>query len=343
MSDIIFKNDLLYTIKSSFIEASKSINVNASLNKEDINIKSIPESNDLNIILNPSVYLYDSNPKYKELTELNYSDFYYDGEIFALRDIEKELRKKDIKYFEKGVNIEVKFEEQNPEDIYPLEKFLSNDKQKRKLKKHLDLKNNNTPNILNSEEAVGAFIELAETQRGEPEKAMLRCQHALGGGVMSVLLEHIGDLTHRMSEAPFVRSENLENSLSTVIPKVERGLRYIQSKYGIEKEHSENMKSNFKFFKDEGLSDSFEEWSKKINKKLEDYSLGHSKLKVYNKAQYAAREAAVSLGRLDFQECEKHLNYLKEIIEDETYTQVASLYDPNYEPKINKKNKLKNR
>src|SRR3990172_11905951 len=47
---------------------------------------------------------------------------------------------------------------------------------------------------------IDAFNYLAQSQRGEPERAMVNAQHYMGGGVLSFALEHIGDLTHRMSE-----------------------------------------------------------------------------------------------------------------------------------------------
>lgn len=47
-----------------------------------------------------------------------------------------------------------------------------------------------------------AFKELAEAQRGVPELAMLDVQRANVGGVLSYVVEHVGDLTHRMCQPP---------------------------------------------------------------------------------------------------------------------------------------------
>ena len=45
-----------------------------------------------------------------------------------------------------------------------------------------------------------AFFELADSQRGTPEQAMLKVTRLIGGGVYGYVAEHVGDLTHRMSE-----------------------------------------------------------------------------------------------------------------------------------------------
>lgn len=39
-------------------------------------------------------------------------------------------------------------------------------------------------------------VELADAQRDEPEEAMNRAQSALGGGLASFVIEHVGDLNH---------------------------------------------------------------------------------------------------------------------------------------------------
>lgn len=46
-----------------------------------------------------------------------------------------------------------------------------------------------------------AFINLSQAQRNRPESAMLKIGRA-SAGVWSWLIEHIGDLTHRMTENP---------------------------------------------------------------------------------------------------------------------------------------------
>ncbi len=169
-----------------------------------------------------------------------------------------------------------------------------------------------------------AFAELADEQRGEPEMAMLRAQHVLGGGVMNFMVEHIGDITHRMAEHPdlipccgyeFVR------------PKVDRGLRMLKSGYGFVKEFRENIASNARH---RGVDPS--ELMEKINRVLLEYATAHSRLSVYNIAQDTAKHAAVTLGRQDFGACERALETLSGYLKTpEEWQEIAGQYDPNYQ------------
>jgi len=128
-----------------------------------------------------------------------------------------------------------------------------------------------------------AFAKLGDDQRGTPEHAMLKAQRAIGGGVLGYALEHVGDLTHRMSHmAPY------GNFLPGIMrEKLDKTLRVLTQGYGFEKEHEENMRSN--------KSD-----PKQVEIALRAYADAHSNLVVYNRAQWLARQAAVSLGNKDF-------------------------------------------
>ena len=89
------------------------------------------------------------------------------------------------------------------------------------------------------------FNELAQAQRGEPENAMLRCQmHPLGGGVHTLALEHVGDLTHRMSE----NFAFLQGQYGNVKEKVDKTLNWLNSGYGFRREMFENMQKNYDFW-----------------------------------------------------------------------------------------------
>lgn len=148
-------------------------------------------------------------------------------------------------------------------------------------------------------EVAAAFEALGEAQRSEPENLMLRAQRVLGGGVLSVLVEHIGDLTHRMTAAyppggyPYVKE------------KVERSLRYLTNEYGFAREHDENMANNARWAKQPHAV-----YLTKVHVALDAYADAHEKLVVYNRAQWLARDAAVSLGRRDFKRCEQDLKAL---------------------------------
>jgi hypothetical protein len=172
-------------------------------------------------------------------------------------------------------------------------------------------------------ERLEAFDRLADAQRGAPEMAMLRAQDAIGGGVMSVMVEHIGDLTHRMAEkSDFIPHAGYE----FVKPKVERGLRHLKDGYGFSREHYENITNNARYH-----NVPVEEYSNKVRTALRAYADAHKKLRVYNYAQELARDAAVALGEEKFGFCQTCLDQLMDMLETpEKWAAKASAYDPDY-------------
>ncbi len=134
-----------------------------------------------------------------------------------------------------------------------------------------------------------AFKELAAAQRDAPELAMLAVQTANSGGVLSYVVEHVGDLTHRMAQYP--DHEDYYCGWEMVEPKVRRSLDILKSGYGFEREAKGNNIANAKY---RGIS--VEEFEKRLNASLDAYASAHKKLRVYNAAQWLAREAAISLG-----------------------------------------------
>jgi hypothetical protein len=168
-----------------------------------------------------------------------------------------------------------------------------------------------------------AFRELADAQRGAPEMAMVDCQSALGGGVLSAMVEHIGDLTHRMSEHPeFLPYSGYE----AVKPKIDKGVRVLTSPYGFEREHMENMRSNATFG---GVP--FKDHMRRVNSVLNRYAEEHAKLKVYNEAQKLARDAAVALGHQDWMAATRCMWKLEEMSKTpEQWHSHAAKFDPNF-------------
>ena len=166
-----------------------------------------------------------------------------------------------------------------------------------------EIKDNLPPNV------VKAFLAIADLQRGPPEHAMLRVQHTMGGGVLSPVVEHIGDLTHRMTE-----HADAGYWLEDIIQeKVRRGLSYLTHGYGFEKEMHENMRAN--------KTD-----VEKLDRLLIEYSKEHEKIPVYNAAQYHGREAAVALGYKDWDTSIVHLQVLQNMLDQKAYERVAASY-----------------
>ena len=156
---------------------------------------------------------------------------------------------------------------------------------------------------------VKAFQAVGDMQRGEPEMAMLRVQSTMGGGVLSPVVEHVGDLTHRMTEhadVPYWLEDIIEE-------KVKRGLMYLTHRYGFEREMLENIRAN---------KTDVEE----LDRRLLAYAKAHEKIPVYNAAQYHGREAAVALGYKDWDRSIKHLRVLKDMLDKGVYQRVAASY-----------------
>lgn len=178
-----------------------------------------------------------------------------------------------------------------------------------------------------------AFEELARAQRGAPEVAMVRAQHALGGGVLSYCIEHVGDLTHRAAQYP--DHPDYHCGFELVKPKVERCLGMLKSNYvsrrtggtGFLEEFMENMRNNAEYYN--MAVDEFLE--QRVRPALRRYADEHRKLKVYNICQSCAKEAAIALGEERFQDAKFFLTRLADSLSTpEEWAQKASVYDSHY-------------
>jgi len=151
-------------------------------------------------------------------------------------------------------------------------------------------------------DVVQVFVELGNAQRGAPEAAMERAQLAMGGGVMNVLIEHVGDLTHRMSHM----ARHDYDGYGEVHEKLNTTLYYLRSDYGFEREMWENFQNNARA---RGVP--YDGYWKRIREALAVYTEAHRKLPAYNEAQWLAREAAIETGELHFDLVEKYLKKLQ--------------------------------
>ncbi len=171
-------------------------------------------------------------------------------------------------------------------------------------------------------------------QRGKPELLMSKIQQFAGGGVLPHLLEHVGDLTHRMSQR-YVTETQIENAIEYLNPKIKSALMSLRGNNFI-REVQENTRSNYKFFiqNKKGFKEKYptiEIFVKEYVKLLNDYANAHAKLPVYNQAQLLAREAAVALGHQRYSDCEKYLTKLDRMInETGMFSTIASQYNPKY-------------
>ena len=168
-----------------------------------------------------------------------------------------------------------------------------------------------------------AFEKLAYLQRGDPELAMLDVQNAYGGGVYSVLVEHVGDITHRMSEMPGY----LEGGLDSVAPKVRRALNVLRSEYTPQREYDESLRNNAQY-----NNVALEDRAASVDKARENYTEQHRKLPVYNEMQRNARDAAIAIGEQRWADAQSNLEYIEQFLDDpKAYKAEAMKYNPSYQ------------
>jgi hypothetical protein len=145
---------------------------------------------------------------------------------------------------------------------------------------------------------------------------MVEAQHALGGGVLSFVIEHVGDLTNRMAKKWHLSDAGYDY----VNDKVTKTLRTLRQRYGFEREYRENLAANAQYqHQDLG------EFTRGATERLRNYARAHYQLPVYNRAQYIAREAAVALGKQDFEVATRLLEKLEPLLEEEATWKVAAL------------------
>lgn len=160
--------------------------------------------------------------------------------------------------------------------------------------------------VITQEERDAAFKALADAQRGAPEDAMRDVQNDYetakntpSYNSYGFLLEHVGDLTNRMANP-----------------------RQIGATYG-------KIKNTLVVL---GNQTDMDRMSKiPITPQMEAYAAAHEQLPVYNEPQRLARDAAVALGRKDFETARANLTALKEMEDNGTLQEEAAKYDPNFE------------
>lgn len=164
------------------------------------------------------------------------------------------------------------------------------------------------------------FAELADLQRGKPEDAMLKVQYAMGGGVLNPVVEHVGDLTNRMTGD----IKYGESGYGYVKEKLDKTIHALDHPYGFEREFNDNIVNNAEYHKVP-----VEELLAKLDAKLKVYADAHRALPVYNEVQRLARDAAVAVGEKRFRLASSLLHQLDAKAQTRwQFAQEAAKYDP---------------
>lgn len=163
-------------------------------------------------------------------------------------------------------------------------------------------------------EQLNKYREAGDLQRAKPERLMVSAQRLLGGGVLSYAIEHVGDISNRMSP-----NHGFGWAADATADKVEKTLRTLDSGYGFRREFDENMANN-------------DVNREKVDEALSDYADAHATLPVYNRAQWLAREAAVMLGRQKFEQATEYLRELLPLVDTEAdFKKALSEFNENYD------------
>ena len=348
------KKDLKEKVIKELKEASEELDISLKFDEDDIviygSIFDKENPNDIDVYVELNIDLNDSNEIYQVFDFENADDRNYIGEDDAINALKEYLHKNtmlksQLEYEGKKVDINLdtcEFEslemsgksQKLKEFIYEMEIYRA-DNQKRRLQE------SELPNILNSQEAIDKFSEIANLQRKKPEKFMQNLQLYMGGGTVSSMIEHIGDLSHRINQNMYIHNGKVERSLENIEPKINNALRRFKMEKPILEEFYENIYNNFIYDKNSSNpkieENTVEEFRERVIRDLKEYAKLHSELPVYNDVQRYARDSAVCLGNLDVEGLKYNLESLDNIIQQEIFIQEASKYDPNYE-----KNTIKN-
>jgi hypothetical protein len=138
----------------------------------------------------------------------------------------------------------------------------------------------------------------------------------MGGSDVSYALEHIGDLTHRMSERnalaggdlgyDYVKKKLRENRrINVIIGDKSYGYNSNWAKW-----FNDSMESNAKF-----MGVPVEQHMQKVKQAMQEYADAHKALPVFNRPQRLARDAAVALGEQRWIDAAKKMEELQEIVD----------------------------
>lgn len=188
------------------------------------------------------------------------------------------------------------------------------------------------------QQVIEAFQRLADQQRERPERAMLDVLRHYGGGPLWIV-EHVGDLIHRMADAHAYDSNAGQYE---VYEKVAKSLRTLQHRYGFRRELAEsiannacyraatatNQQSQYEHRHDGTCAPTIAAFEQRLGELLRAYADEHRRLPVYNRPQQLAQAAAVALGEQRYEDVEAALLALQALVEnDDRWVAEATTYE----------------
>ena len=151
---------------------------------------------------------------------------------------------------------------------------------------------------------------------GSPEHAHLQVYDSGGTGVLGYLAEHVGDLTHRMTQwiAKGTPSRSAAISRSDMGEKISTTLTLLDDIQRFESQVAEQIENNAEY-----SNIPLETQQANLDAALATYAEAHRALPAYNEMQRVARDAAVAVGEKNFGEAKRLLQQLQTIIRSPDY------------------------
>lgn len=272
-----FKNEII----ELFYNKTKELNISVSIDDEIRVISSSDNTIDLFIPVKLDDVTSNAEYRSKDFDKFDGGGIktidddeivIYDGEFLALNDLEQLFL--DIDKIQ-GVKVNIRIDiRKSSETIYAknsveLKDFLYDLYDNRLSETKHKLQESSSPNVFNSEEAREMFSTNARNQHfGESEQYMVSLQGKIGGGEVNYLIEHMGDLIHRMSQGVYVNNHSIESSIHDLYPKIKQALPIANStRDSLGQAFDNNLKSNYYFnnkidedFEKEVVFETFQEW-----------------------------------------------------------------------------------
>lgn len=160
-----------------------------------------------------------------------------------------------------------------------------------------------------SQESIRKFLDVAKAQRSGPEAIMLQIQRFTRGNILNYIVEHGGDILHRITHHadidgnPYIRS-GLMDITGMGSKKLINCIRYLSQPYGFEKEMMEGLSWKAK---DENIP--LEDVVKELTILLKKWGDAYASIPVYNRPQRLARDACIAVGNKEWEKA-------KELFED---------------------------
>ncbi len=168
-----------------------------------------------------------------------------------------------------------------------------------------------------SDDAISKFRAIAVAQRTGPERTMREIQRFTGGNILNYIVEHGGDILHRITDkADMVHADpELRSGRMDIMwrgsQKVARCVGLLSQPYGFEREMNEGLAEKAK-----GEGRSLEEVKAELSRLLKKWGSQYAAIPAYNEMQRLARDFCVDIGDQKWDSALEKLQRFQAVAED---------------------------